>query len=907
MSQHSQFTHNRRKGMTKHTVRIVALGLALSIAIQPAATAIPKNFPTPSCSISTSAFDQEALLLPLAITMLHALHPGAFFNIFHSLKSSSISLGFLSAHAVFAIPGGGTNRPTLKVEPDYEALSQSAAKEVISTIREKSNAVLLMPTGDTPLRLYQLIIEKAWSREINLNDVTMFMLDEYVGGDDYSDYIHQNFINQLPFHNRPNVHVLNGMATDEKVELARYERLIVEAGGVDLAVLGVGTEGHIGFNEKWTSFLQHTWKTPLSPSTIKRNLSKMKRPYTHALTVGIKTILESKRIILLANGPEKATPINELMTGQPREEWPVTALLLHGDVTVIVDESSAPPNHSQLVFMEPELNRQNRYAKSLRNIVESPAITKASWHGRRLLREIGPDVEMMVQGVYTNPQIKIALEPVGSTLMGYADTDASDVESDICVLAGLEDHPPMIIGDEAMIIRFNLNRLIDSAGRAPDPYTVDRPILNYSSTHLESMLQLRNLDTIFLPAVYGDADLVDSARRRIVTMLSQHSEGEYAWTKIQGNFQTRVYVQDPLESEKPHEARWLREQHVQNVDTFNRERSIDLPSLSEMTSIMGLVRDGPFVEPLAVLVELGGTHLRGAVMLANGDLIFSPTEPMPPLIQGTEILLSKIVDVFGQLRRNHFYESAPLRAEIVTPGIVENGFIRLANNLALTGIHLKDEMEARLQTLWNTPVTVGVTNDLVAAAMAELDYWKGQFLYVQLGTGSSGLYAASGIPLEPLEIGLRKVHGLTVESEYKRFKKNQQWEALADLMAPLLQEYATRFLVHEIVLGGSVATQQPEIIPALQQRLGSKFNLIPGHFKEDERGLRGLAHILLGTGVMILLTVLLKPFNFETPLTLPNLSAGWGNLPSAVGMLLFRMAYDLPSTSPRDVSLLRSA
>jgi glucosamine-6-phosphate deaminase len=240
----------------------------------------------------------------------------------------------------------GIRMPRLKIFEDREALSHQALEEIIAQLQHKPNSTFLLPTGTTPERMYELIVEAVLEGDVDFSQATIFMLDEYVGGKDYFKYIHRHLIDKLadklPGDKLPKIHVLNGLTDNVVVETQNYERMIKEAGGIDLAVLGVGEEGHIGFNERGALFHLLSHMEKLSPSTLKANKHLMEGDYTHALTVGIRTILESKKILLLANGPKKALPIGKLFEGKTTTDVPVTALLLHDDVTVLVDEAAAP-------------------------------------------------------------------------------------------------------------------------------------------------------------------------------------------------------------------------------------------------------------------------------------------------------------------------------------------------------------------------------------------------------------------------------------------------------------------------------------------------------------------------------------------------------------------------------------
>ncbi len=231
---------------------------------------------------------------------------------------------------------------------NYEQLSKKAACIVVSQIYMKPNSVLGLATGSTPEGLYKELVRMHREEGLDFSKVTTFNLDEYIGLDktnpqSYYHYMTDHFFSKT---NIPaqNIHIPDGMSKDIMKECQGYEKAIEKAGGIDLQVLGIGRNGHIGFNEPNGTFEALTHPVHLDKDTIKANarfFGSIDKVPTKAISMGIKTIMRSKKILLLANGPEKADAIAETIEGQIRPEVPSTVLQLHPHVTVIVDKEAA--------------------------------------------------------------------------------------------------------------------------------------------------------------------------------------------------------------------------------------------------------------------------------------------------------------------------------------------------------------------------------------------------------------------------------------------------------------------------------------------------------------------------------------------------------------------------------------
>lgn len=238
---------------------------------------------------------------------------------------------------------------------DYDAMSERAKEFVLDLVKSKPDAVLGLATGSTPEGMYKLLVEDHKNNGTSYKNITTFNLDEYIGLDgdhpqSYRYFMNEKFFNHIDIP-LEQTNVPNGKADDLAKECERYEALLKEKGGVDLQILGIGQNGHIGFNEPGTPFTSRTHAVELEESTRQANsrfFNSIDEVPTHALSMGIATILESKKIVLLASGESKSWAIKRLLTGPKSEEFTASALLDHPDVMVIVDELALPDTNLEL-------------------------------------------------------------------------------------------------------------------------------------------------------------------------------------------------------------------------------------------------------------------------------------------------------------------------------------------------------------------------------------------------------------------------------------------------------------------------------------------------------------------------------------------------------------------------------
>ena len=234
-----------------------------------------------------------------------------------------------------------------RVFPDYDAMSAAAADVVARRSNEEPSAVFMLPTGITPLGIYRRLVEIHRSEGFSFAQATFFNLDEYLGlapdhRASYHVYMKENFYGLIDA-DPARVFVPDGAAPDPEAECERYEAAIREAGGIDVCVLGIGRNGHIGFNEPGAPFDSRTRVVELSESTRKVNASDFEadRAPERAITVGMATIFESREVLLLASGTNKAGAVAAAVEGDVSESVPASMLRSHQNAELFLDEDAA--------------------------------------------------------------------------------------------------------------------------------------------------------------------------------------------------------------------------------------------------------------------------------------------------------------------------------------------------------------------------------------------------------------------------------------------------------------------------------------------------------------------------------------------------------------------------------------
>lgn len=227
-----------------------------------------------------------------------------------------------------------------------EEINQIVSKEIIDLINKNNNCVLGLATGSTPEGVYKLLVEAYNKKEVSFENVKSYNLDEYVGLEETHNQSYRYFMNSHLFNHidikLENTHIPSNKDDENNLEI--YDQKIKEAGGIDIQILGIGSNGHIAFNEPGTSFNSNTHIVTLKESTISDNsrfFNSIDEVPKQAITMGLNSIMQAKRIILIAFGKNKQDAIYKMMALDPSEELPASILQNHPNVTIYCDEDAA--------------------------------------------------------------------------------------------------------------------------------------------------------------------------------------------------------------------------------------------------------------------------------------------------------------------------------------------------------------------------------------------------------------------------------------------------------------------------------------------------------------------------------------------------------------------------------------
>ncbi|QUI25809.1 glucosamine-6-phosphate deaminase [Vallitalea pronyensis] len=234
------------------------------------------------------------------------------------------------------------------ITDNYQEMSKKAATLVASQVNIKPGSVLGLATGGTPVGMYKELVKMYQDDEVDFSEVTTFNLDEYYPIDQTNDQSYAYYMQEHLFQHinvaKDSMHIPNGKTKDVDQECYGYDQAIYNAGGIDLQVLGIGTNGHIGFNEPDITFESGTHKVTLDQETIEANarfFDRIDDVPKEAISMGMKTIMQSKKILLLANGESKAQIIDKMLFGEISPNVPASILQLHPHVIIVVDKEAA--------------------------------------------------------------------------------------------------------------------------------------------------------------------------------------------------------------------------------------------------------------------------------------------------------------------------------------------------------------------------------------------------------------------------------------------------------------------------------------------------------------------------------------------------------------------------------------
>lgn len=237
----------------------------------------------------------------------------------------------------------------ISVFPGATPLAAALAEVVAERVRKTPTLVLGLPTGRTPLGFYRQLVRVSRDTGTDFSRTTTFNLDEFLGvgpeeAGSYRQYMERHFFRHVNM-DRRQVHFLDGSVDDPQAECERYEAAITEAGGIDLQILGIGANGHIGFNEPGDHLVARTHVVKLQQQTRRANAAlfggDVERVPRHGLSMGMATILHARSLVLMATGAEKAGCVDAMVQGPLTTRMPASFLQLHRDVRVLLDQAAA--------------------------------------------------------------------------------------------------------------------------------------------------------------------------------------------------------------------------------------------------------------------------------------------------------------------------------------------------------------------------------------------------------------------------------------------------------------------------------------------------------------------------------------------------------------------------------------
>jgi len=235
----------------------------------------------------------------------------------------------------------------LSVFPDYRMLSERASDEIIHLVKEKPTGVLCFASGDTPRLCYQLMVEKAKAAKIDFSAMSFVGLDEWVGIPPSNEGSCHFFLDNLVLRHlnfsSANIHLFDGLSADPKGECRKMDQFLHEKGGIDLMLVGVGMNGHIGFNEPGISshYYSHIVELENTTTSVGQKYFKEATVLKQGITLGLKHLLETRKVMMLASGSKKAPVIKKALEENISDQMPASIIRTHPNSKVLLDEEAA--------------------------------------------------------------------------------------------------------------------------------------------------------------------------------------------------------------------------------------------------------------------------------------------------------------------------------------------------------------------------------------------------------------------------------------------------------------------------------------------------------------------------------------------------------------------------------------
>jgi len=237
---------------------------------------------------------------------------------------------------------------SIQIEATYEAISQTAARMLVAQITLKSDSVIGLPTGSTPEGMYAYIVKMAAEHIVDFREVVTFNLDEYLNlsfdnPQSYAYYMHKHLFDKVNL-SPLNTYIPSGTHANAEAVCEAYDKAIFQKGKIDMQILGIGNNGHIGFNEPDIKFEAGTHLVQLDAETIRANarfFASAQEVPKEAISIGIRNIMQAKKVVLIASGAGKAGIVKQMLFGPITPSVPASILQLHNDVTILLDSAAA--------------------------------------------------------------------------------------------------------------------------------------------------------------------------------------------------------------------------------------------------------------------------------------------------------------------------------------------------------------------------------------------------------------------------------------------------------------------------------------------------------------------------------------------------------------------------------------